>query len=219
MIKGAIFDMDGTLLDSMYIWRNFGEIYLRSRGIEPQKDTGNLYRKYGYRRASEFFRDEFGLDVCQEDFIAEARAILQQYYEDEVGLKPGVGNFLERMRGMGVEMCLATATDEVMVRPAFKRLGIEGYFSGILTCAGVGRGKTDPLIYRRSLELLGTEKSKTPVFEDAFYAAKTAKNDGFVLAGVWDENEDEREAVEAISDIFIRDYLDLSDYWKTVETL
>lgn len=219
MIQGAIFDLDGTLLDSMYIWDNLALVYLESLGIKPRPGAKAVYDSYGYRGATDFLKNEYGLEVTREKYFEGVKAILQQYYEEETLPKPGIPEFLERMRLMGVKMFIATATFEGMVEPAMKRLGLDGYFSGILTCQTLGTRKTEPLIYREALSALGTEKSRTPVYEDAHYAAKTVKADGFVLVGISDENEPEREEVRALSHCFIEDYRDLDHYWRFVEGL
>ncbi len=219
MIEGAIFDLDGTLLDSMYIWDNLAIVYLESLGITPKANAKEVYDRYGYMKATEFLHDEYGLDVTWEQYGAGVKAILQKYYEEETLPKPGVPEFLERMKQSGVKMIIATATFEGMVEPALKRLGLENYFCGILTCETLKTNKTKPDIYRRALEILGTDKARTPVYEDAHYAAKTVKNDGFVLIGIDDENEPKSAEVAAMADVFVRDYRNLDEYWNFVETL
>jgi len=219
VIQGAIFDLDGTLLDSMYIWDNLAIVYLESLGIKPRHDAKPVYDTYGYRGAVDFLKNEYGVEVTREKYMEGVRAILQQYYEEETLPKPGIPEFLERMKQNDVKMIIATATFEGMVEPAMKRLGLDGYFSGILTCQGLGTHKTEPLIYREALKNLGTEKAKTPVYEDAHYAAKTVKEDGFVLIGISDENEPERGEVQKLSHCFIEDYRDLDHYWRFVESL
>ncbi|MBR6771933.1 MAG: HAD family phosphatase [Clostridia bacterium] len=219
MIKGAIFDLDGTLLDSMYIWDNLAIVYLESIGVSPRKDAKEVYDRYGYMGALDFLKNEYCVDVTREEYRNAVRDILQKYYEEETLAKPGVPEFLERMKSMGVKMCIATATFEGMVEPALKRLGLEDYFCGIFTCQTLNTHKTDPFIYRYALEFLGTDKALTPVYEDAHYAAKTVKADGFVLVGISDVNEPKRDEVALLSDVFIEDYRNLDKYWAFVESL
>lgn len=219
MIEGAIFDLDGTLLDSMYIWDNLAIVYLESIGITPRSDAKAVYDRYGYMAALDFLKDEYGVEVTREEYRNAVRDILQKYYEEETVAKPGVPEFLERMKSMGVKMCIATATFEGMVEPALKRLGLTDYFCDIFTCQSLKTHKTDPLIYRHALEFLGTDKRRTPVYEDAHYAAVTVKNDGFVLVGISDVNEPKSGEVALLSDVFVEDYRDLDEYWAFVERL
>lgn len=103
-------------------------------------------------------------------------------------------------------MCVATVTDRATSEDVLSRLNVREYFSEIFTCNQVGFGKESPEIYRQALEHLKTEKSETVVFEDALYAMKTAKKDGFKLAAVYDEHEQEQEEVKEISDYYITDF-------------
>ena len=219
MIEGAIFDLDGTLLDSMYIWDNLSLVYLESIGISPRADAKSVYDSYGYVKALDFLKNEYGVEVSREEYRNAVGKILQRYYENDAVAKPGVPEFLEKMKSMGVKMCIATATFEGMVEPALSRLGLLDYFCGIFTCQSLKTRKTEPLIYRRALEFLGTEKSKTPVYEDAHYAAVTVKKDGFILVGISDENEPKSREVAELSDVFIEDYREIEDYWNFVESL
>ena len=219
MIEGAIFDLDGTLLDSMYIWDNLAVIYLESLGVKTRPDAKEVYDRYGYMGALDFMKNEYGVEVTREKYREGMGAILQKYYEEDAVAKPGIPEFLERMKSMGVKMCIATATLEGMVEPALKRLGLSEYFCGIFTCQTLKTHKTEPFIYRHALEFLGTEKTKTPVYEDAHYAATTVKKDGFILVGISDENEPKRDEVALLSDVFIKDYRELDEYWRFVEGL
>lgn len=219
MIEGAIFDLDGTLLDSMHVWDSLAVLYLESIGVKTRADAKAVYQTYGYMRAFDFMKNEYGVEVSREKYREGVGEILRVFYEEEVIAKPGVPEFLEKMRSLGVKMCIATATFEGMVEPAMKRLGLLDYFCGIFTCQTLKTHKTDPFIYRHSLEFLGTEKSKTPVYEDAHYAATTVKNDGFILVGISDINEPKRGEVALLSDVFIEDYRNLDEYWRFVGAL
>lgn len=219
MIEGAIFDLDGTLLDSMHIWDNLPILYLESIGVKTLDNAKEVYDRYGYMAALDFMKNEYGVDVTREEYRMGIGSILQKFYEEDAEAKPGVPEFLERMRSMGVKMCIATATFEGMVEPAMKRLGLLDYFSGIFTCQSLKTRKIEPLIYRVALEHLGTEKSKTPVYEDAHYAATTVKKDGFILVGISDVNEPKTAEVAELSDIFIEDYRNLDEYWRFVGAL
>ena len=125
-------------------------------------------------------------------------------YDTVVNVKDGAREMLEELYERGVKMCLATATDREQVEAILKRLGIEKYFSRIFTTSEVGVGKSSPRIYEIALEYLGTPKDETYVFEDAYYALKTAYENGFRTVGVYDKNvfvsEDE---IRALSHYYI----------------
>lgn len=214
MIKGAIFDVDGTLLDSMHIWDTIGEDYLRSLGYEPKENLNEKFKRLSLHQAAEYYRSEYGVALSVQEICNEVNRWIDRFYREEVQLKPGVESFLQRLSERGVKLCIVTATDEHLVRAALDRCGVLGFFSGIYTCTGVGSGKDEPYIYRSALEHLGTPRGETIVFEDALYALKTAKADGFVAAAVYDGHEREQQELQALADYYLPDYMNCEQFWK-----
>lgn len=206
-IKGIIFDMDGTLLLSMHVWDTIGSSYLKRQGIDPDPDTDEIVKVSTLEAAAEYFYKRYGLSVTPEE-ITEAinRELKEQYYEI-LEPKEGVMSFLEGFRRAGMKMCIATATDRYLVEPALKRCGIYDYMEGVFTCTEVGRSKEYPDIYRKAAAFLGLEKDEVAVFEDAVYAAKTAKKDGFFLVGVYDDSmKTKQDYLKSIADLYLPDY-------------
>ena len=111
-------------------------------------------------------------------------------------------------------MCIATATDRYQAEAALKRCGMLSFFSDIFTCTDVGHGKDEPVIFRRAMEHLGTTRSDTVVFEDAYHAAKTAKADGFITVAVFDSHEPRQEELHSVSDCFIEDLIQTEHFWR-----
>lgn len=214
MIKGAIFDLDGTLFDSMFIWDTIGEIFLRSIGYEPRENLNETFKTMSLYDAACYYKSEYGVTLSVEELIDGVNAMVEKYYRYEVPLKEGVVEFLETLHQKGVKMCIATATDKYLVEAALERCGISRYFSEIFTCTSVGHSKSEPVIYREALKHLGTGKTETLVFEDAIYAVKTAKEDGFTVIGVYDSHEECSEEVKELCDFFIADYTNTEDFWK-----
>ena len=206
MIKGAIFDLDGTLIDSMFIWDTLGEDYLKSLGIEPEENLAEIFKTFTLEQAAEYYRSHYDIELSVEEIIEEINNMVAEIYRTKVVLKPGVSDFLKRLQRSGVKMCIATVTDRLIVEDVLKRLNVREYFSEIFTCAEVGYNKETPDIYREAMKHLGTEKSETVVFEDVIHALKTAKDDGFRVAAVYDEHEPMQEEVKEISDYYIRDF-------------
>lgn len=216
MIKGAIFDLDGTLFDSMFIWDTIGEIYLRSIGYEPKENLNETFKTMSLHDAACYYQSKYGVTLSVEELINGVNAMVEKYYRYEVSLKEGVAEFLEALHQKGVKMCIATATDKYLVEAALERCNISKYFSEIFTCTSVGHGKSEPIIYREALKHLGTEKSETYVFEDAIYAVKTAKKDGFTVVGIYDSHEECYKEVKEISDYYIKDYADTECFLNSV---
>ena len=208
MIKGAIFDVDGTLLDSMQMWIHFGEFYLRSKGIEVGPEFDEKIKYFSLREVAEAIADNYPLGMTADDVEEDCERVTQRFYFEEVELKKGVAEFLEMLHQNGVKMYVATATYESLVRPALERLGVMKYFDGIVTCSDVGFGKDKPDVFVYALRKIGTPLEETWIFEDALHAVKTAKAYGFKVFGVYDLTEDEnRENIKNICHVY-RDSLE-----------
>ncbi len=208
MIKGAIFDLDGTLLDSMFIWDTIGEEYLRSLGKEPHEDLKETFMTLTLEEAAEYYREHYGVSLSVKEIVDGVNAMVEQTYRTKVTLKPGIAEYLAWLKENGVRMCVATVTDRYLVEETLERLGVRHYFSEIFTCAEVGFGKDKPVIYQKALEHLGTEKRDTYVFEDMLFALNTAKTDGFPTVGVYDRHEAHQDELKELSDYYIRDFTD-----------
>ena len=206
MIKGAIFDFDGTLVDSMFIWDTFGEDYLRTLGKEPKENLTETFKTFTLEQAAEYYREHYGVTLSVGEIVDGVNEMVTKIYRTKVTLKDGVREFLEVLKSQGVKMCVATVTDRPIVEDVLCNLGIRDFFTEIFTCAEVGYNKETPHIYRVALEALGTKKDETVVFEDALHALMTAKNDGFHVAGVYDKHEARQIAMRAEADYYISDY-------------
>ena len=208
MIKGAIFDLDGTLLDSMFIWDTIGEEYLRSLGKEPHEDLKETFMTLTLEEAAVYYREHYGVTLSVKEIVDGVNAMVEQTYRTKVTLKPGIAEYLAWLKENGVRMCVATVTDRYLVEETLDRLGVRHYFSEIFTCAEVGFGKDKPIIYQKALEHLGTEKSDTYVFEDLPFALNTAKTDGFPTVGVYDRHEVHHDELKELANYYIFDFTD-----------
>ena len=206
MIKGAIFDFDGTLVDSMFIWDTFGEDYLRTLGKEPNENLTETFKTFTLEQAAEYYRDNYGVTLSVGEIVDGVNEMVAEIYRTKVTLKRGVFEFLRDLHSKGVKMSVATVTDRPIVEDVLNRLGIRDFFTEIFTCAEVGYNKETPHIYRAALEALGTKKEETVVFEDALHALMTAKKDGFPVASVYDKHEPRQIEMKAVADYYISDY-------------
>ncbi len=206
MIKGAIFDLDGTVLDSMFIWDTIGEDYLRLLGKEPKENLAEAFKTFTLEQAAKYCRNNYDVKLSIQEIVEDINNMVAEIYRTKVVLKAGVSDFLKRLQSAKVKMCIATVTDRPIVENVLKRLNIRDFFSEIFTCAEVGGNKETPEIYRQALKHLGTTKAETVVFEDVLHAIKTAKEDGFKVAAVYDSHEPRQEEIKEISDYYIADF-------------
>ena len=203
-IRGAIFDVDGTLLDSMFIWDTIGETYLRSIGYQPKENLNETFKNMSLHQAARYYQTEYGVTLSIDEIMDGVNAMLERYYRFEVPLKPGVAELLERLRQSGVKLCIVTATDRHLVEAALDRCGVLSCFGEIFTCNEVGHGKDEPDIFEVALRFLGTRREETLVFDDALYAVRTAKEAGFPVAAVYDSHEKEQDKVRLLADIYLK---------------
>ena len=213
-IKCAIFDFDGTLFDSMFIWESVGEIYLRSLGKEPKPSLREDVRALSLYQSACYFRKEYDLPLSEEQIMSGINKTIEHFYINEVMPKPYVTEFLEKMKQKGIPMCIATASDRYQIEAALSRCGMSHYFEAIFTCSEVGYGKDEPVIFRKAMEYFGSDRSSSIIFEDALHAIKTAKNDGFMVVSVFDDSEKRQDEIRALSDCYIRDFEHTEDFWK-----
>ena len=207
ILRGVIFDLDGTLLDSMSYWETVGSDYVRSRGFVPEEGLDEKLKPMSMADAVLYCKTRYGFKESVGEIARGVFGILENRYRTDIPLKPGAIDLLEKLKNQGVLMCVATATDRYMIEPALKRTGIDKYFLGVFTCSEVGVGKDSPEIFEKALKLLGTDKKDTVIFEDALYAIKTAKDAGFQVAAVYDPSADnEQNEIRKLSDYYITSF-------------
>ena len=189
--KFCIFDMDGTLVDSMGYWERLGIEYLMERGVSQARaeQAFGQISSMTLLQAVEFMLDTLNLSGTPQEMIDGMQKVMENHYRQDVPLKPGIRDYLEKLKARGCRMCVATATAEPLARICLERLGIAHYFEFLLSCESIGVGKGSPDIYLMAAQKLGGTPEETAVFEDALYAAQTAKSAGFYTVGVKDNGQ------------------------------
>lgn len=185
-IKGIIFDVDGTLLDSMPIWMDAGSRYLKAMDIEAEEGLGEILFSKSMSEGAAYLKEAYHLDKTSEEIIEEINALVKKFYFEEAAFKPKVLETLQRIKEKKLPMTIATSTDRELIEGALKRLGVLTWFQGIFTCSEAGAGKEQPLVYYEAARPLGCTFDEILVVEDGLYALRTAKKAGFQTAGVYD---------------------------------
>ena len=203
MKKALIFDLDGTLLDSMRAWDEVGLEYLYLKAISyiPANHL-EVFRAMSVVDCAKYFIAQFGLKKPLQQICDEINDMIEVKYKHEIQPKEGVPEFL--LKNKDRKMCIATATDRPLVEFALQRLGLEKYFEFIITSADVGCGKDQPDIFIKAAGRLGLEVGDCVVFEDAPHAIKSAKLAGFYAVGVYEKCfESEQETIKEYADQYV----------------
>lgn len=209
-IRGAIFDLDGTLLDSMGIWSEIDQRFLIRRGIEPPGDYTAMIKTMEFSQAAEYTIDRFHLNERPEALMNEWTLMAQDAYAHEIKLKPMAKVYLKSLVQRGVRLGVATSSTEELFIPALKNNGVFDLFSVFTTTKEVSRGKRFPDIYLKTAQKLDLPPSDCVVFEDALHGIQGAGSGGFLTVCVYDASSDlEKEAAQCAADIYIHSFAEL----------
>lgn len=202
-IRAGIFDVDGTLLDSMSVWDDIGERYLLSQGITAGSDINSALSTMSMEQGAAYLKEKYHLDKPEPQIVKEVLKIVEDFYRFEALLKPGVKETLEWFNRKDIRMVVATSGNRELAEAALKRNGVLEYFEKIYTCTEVGAGKDEPVIYLKAAERFGMDLENIIVVEDAVHAAETAKKAGFTVLGVYDESSrDNSSEMKDICDFY-----------------
>lgn len=210
-IDGVIFDADGTLLDSMYVWGNLAEEYLKSIGVEPKSTVNSDVENMSVAESALYLKNEYELKLDADEIIDGIALFAEEKYRCEIKLKQGAEEFLKALDEKEVKMCIATSGDRKSVWTALKNNHADKYFSDIVTCGEAGEGKTSSKVFELALQRLEASKENTVVVEDALFAAQTAKAAGFNVACIYDESELNQADLKELSDWYFKDFYEAKE--------
>lgn len=211
--SGYIFDLDGTLLDSMQMWLEIDEAFLRELGFEADDAYSHTVKNFGYEAAAQYTVDRYQLDLSASDVMRRWQEMSFIAYERHIDLKPGALDYLNVLKNQGKRLGIATALNQTHIEAALNRHAIAHIFDTITMLNEVHRGKGHPDIYLLAAERMGVPPSSCIVFEDILSGIKGAKKGGFTVCGVFDASS-EKDWVE------IGKYADLTiTHWDELRTI
>ena len=215
-IKCAVFDLDGTILDSMWVWEDLDKNFLAKRNIIMPGDYQDEIKPLGFEKAAAYTIERFGLDESPDDIIKEWFDMAYKAYAEDVILKENVYEYLSYLRSIGIKMGIATASDRKLFMPALKNNNIVEFFDVITTVDDVKRGKGFPDVYEKTAESLDCIPDESIVFEDILAGIKGAKDGGFITVGVYDRRSvHEKDDISEIADFYIMNFSQMFDRgWK-----
>ncbi|MBQ7158277.1 MAG: thiamine phosphate synthase [Treponema sp.] len=212
--NAVIFDLDGTLLDSMPFWANTAERYLATLGITAEKNLSEKLFDKSLKQGAEYLRQNYSLDKTDDEIISGINDVISQAYKSEIQAKTGAIQFLKELKAKGIKTALATATDKNMFQPALDRLELAQYFELVLTCSECNTSKTEPDIFLKAAERMGVHPKNTWVFEDTLFAIKTASKAGFKTACIFDKSsESAKSDLQKISSKYFNDFGEATSFF------
>lgn len=212
-LTGAIFDLDGTLLDSMPYWASVGLRFLQEQNIvvsDVEKLSLRL-KTMTLPEAAVFFQKEYGVQQSADEICRQIDHMIEDDYRYRAPLKHGVRTMLERLHKQGIHMCVASATSHTLVEAALRRVGVLKYFQFVVTCGDLNTSKNQPYIFDECARRLGTDKTTTGVFEDSLHCVRTASRAGYPVIGVYDDSAASEETeIRSLCCQYIRDWTEFS---------
>lgn len=209
-IEGAVFDLDGTLLDSSWVWEKVDEKFLGDRGFQVPDDYVDEISPLGAERAAVYTIERFGLNEDKDDIVREWIEMAKKEYATEVVCKPYAKEFLEELHKLNIKMAVATSSDRELFMKTLEREGILKYFQKIVTVDEVERGKGYPDIYEEAARRIKVNPHKCLVFEDILAGVTGASLGEFNVVSVFDEKSKHNwEKIKSISKYSINDYKEL----------
>ncbi len=207
--RAALFDMDGTLIDSMGVWARVDEVFFARRGLPLPQDYARSVAGLSFRQTGEYTKARFHLPESVDDVLREWHELCESAYVNDVPLKPHAAEYLKKLRGEGVRLAVATALPERLYRPVLLRTGVLPLFDAFASTDEAGESKRSGDVYRLAARRLGVEPAECVVFEDILDGLLGAKAAGMKAVLVRDPSAaGERERALAVCDAAIDDFGD-----------
>lgn len=205
-MKSIIFDMDGTLADSMVMWRSLGIDYLKSHGVDITSEDAQEMTTQSLKMSSTYMKEKFNLSLTPDEIYNDMKHIAEDFYKHHCTLKNGAKDVLDRFYEEGIPMMLGTGTPEEFFDPFLKREDMFKYFKSIATCDGLNLKKDDPNFFLTCCEMAGFDPKETVLIDDAYFAIIAAKEAGLTTICMYDEaNDNMLRELSLKSDLFISD--------------
>ena len=208
--KAAIFDADGTIIDSMYVWEKVDRDFLTEHGIAVTQEYSDAVRGMFFRTAAEYTKAKYGLDESVEDIMQAWLGMARREYEFNVRSKPFVKEYLEYLKQKNIRIGLATSSDPYLLEPVLKNNGLHEYFDTVCYTSEVGKNKSFPDVYIRTAEKLCVAPESCIVFEDIPEGIEVADKAGMYTVAVYDRaSEKDLDHLKRKADKYIFDFSEM----------
>lgn len=211
-IEAVLFDLDGTLVDSMWMWGAIDVEYLGRHGLTLPKDLQKAIEGMSFSETAIYFKKRFSLPESLEEIKAEWIAMSKEKYAHKVSLKPGAREFLEYLKSHGYKTGIATSNGRELLNAVVEGQGLSPYFQCLMTSCEAGAGKPAPDVYLKVAEELNVDPKNCLVFEDTPAGVRAGKAAGAKVCSIFDLYARERQAENrSLADYYIRDFYQVLD--------
>ncbi len=209
-MEAAIFDIDGTIIDSLYIWDVLASEYLRSLGQSPGEDLSKEIGEMNLIESSLHIKEKFGLEKSSQEIKKELEDLIGFYYKEKFQAKPGALAYIRDLYRSGVDLFIGTTIPGNLGKLVLKRLGIYRCFKEIFTEESLGVSKRQVGFYNKIMEKIGKDRTRTYVFEDSYYAIRSAREAGLKIVLVKDlYNQGDFKKMEGLVDLEIENFTEI----------
>ena len=210
-IKGVIFDLDGTVIDSMWLWKDIDIKFLEKRGLILPEDLQNDIEGMSFTETAQYFKNRFNLSESVDEIKAEWNDMTLDSYRNRVPLKEGILEFLDILKSNNIKIGLGTSSSPALVREVLKKHKIDHYFESIRTSCEVERGKPYPDVFIKVAEDLDLSPNECLVFEDTYSGVLAGKRAGMKVYAIADEHSlPNRDQITKLADKFITSFYDIA---------
>ena len=207
MMKAVIFDVDGTLFDSMPFWDDAGKLFLESVGIYAKEDLSHTLLSMTMKEGAEYLIKNYVPQMTIAEVLQGIIDVMNDAYRNKISLKKGAAQLLKRLKENNIPVVIATATDRTLLEAALNRLEIFDFIDKIFTCSECNTTKSVPDIYLNACDWLDTSPEETVVFEDTLQAISTVSASNFITVAVKDESSIHHQVqIKEKADLFIEDF-------------
>ncbi|MBN2794694.1 MAG: HAD family phosphatase [Clostridia bacterium] len=208
--RGIIFDLDGTLVDSMWIWEDIDRIFLEDRGHQVPVDLQKAIEGCSFTETANYFKNRFQLEEDVETIKATWIDMSEEFYATKIPLKKGILDLLNHLKSQNIKMGIATSNSRTLAEQVLRSNGVYDYFEVLVTSCDVSKGKPEPDVFLKAAELMGLKPEDCLVFEDTHAGVLAGKAAGMDVVAIYDAlSEEYMDDIKKDADHYLMCFTDL----------